>query len=78
MSSSTISSIAAHPFEEAMSMSSLCWVPPRISLKRNYKSGLCNVQKKSIVVVVAPLVASMADQVHSLRAKGVNAVILSS
>ena len=43
-----------------------------------HKLGLCNVEKRSIVVVLAPLVALMADQVQSLRTKGVNAVIFSS
>ena len=33
---------------------------------------------RSIVLVVAPLIALMEDQVRSLRAKGVNAVVLSS
>ena len=44
----------------------------------DYKLGLVEAQKKSVVIVVAPLVALMVDQVQSLRAKGVNAVIISS
>ena len=44
----------------------------------DYKLGLVSAQKTSIVLVVAPLVALMVDQVHSLREKGVGAVIISS
>ena len=44
----------------------------------DYKLGLVSAQKTSIVLVVAPLVALMVDQVQSLREKGVGAVIISS
>ena len=37
-----------------------------------------SASKRSVVVVVAPLVALMVDQVQSLRAKGVEAAIVSS
>ena len=43
----------------------------------DYKLGLVNTEKKSLVVVVAPLVALMVDQVRSLQAKGVTAAIVS-
>ena len=44
----------------------------------DYKLGLVGGQKKSAVVVVSPLIALMVDQVRSLRAHGVEAVIISS
>ena len=44
----------------------------------DYKLGLLSAEKKSIVFVVAPLVALMVDQVQSLRSKNVRAVIISS
>ena len=44
----------------------------------DFKLGLVGAQWKSIVLVVALLIALMVDQVQSLRAKGVNAVIVSS
>ena len=40
----------------------------------DYKLGLVNTEKKSLAVVVAPLVALMVDQVRSLQAKGVTAL----
>ena len=39
-------------------------------------SGLVEAHKKRVVVIVTPLVALMVDQVQSLRAKGVNGVII--
>ena len=44
----------------------------------DYKLELVSASKRSVVVVVAPLVALMVDQVQSLRAKGVEAAIVSS
>ena len=44
----------------------------------DYKLGLVGGQKKSAVVVVSPLIALMVDQVRSLRAHGLEAVIISS
>ncbi len=44
----------------------------------DYKLGLADAVKKSVVLVIAPLIALMVDQVRSLRAKDVNAVIMSS
>ena len=44
----------------------------------DFKLGLVGAQEKSVVIVVAPLVALMVDQVQSLRARNVNAVIVSS
>ena len=44
----------------------------------DYKLGLVDAMKKSIVFVVAPLVALMVDQVQSLRSRHVKAVILTS
>ena len=44
----------------------------------DYKLGLVSAEKKSVVIVVAPLVALMVDQVQCLRANGVRAVIVSS
>ena len=44
----------------------------------DYKLELVSASKRSVVVVVAPLVALMVDQVQSLRAKGVEAAIESS
>ena len=44
----------------------------------DYKLGLVGGQKKSAVVVVSPLIALMVDQVRSLRAHGVEAVIICS
>ena len=44
----------------------------------DYKLELVSASKRSVVVVVAPLVALMVDQVQSLRAKGVVAAIVSS
>lgn len=43
----------------------------------DYKLDLVNANKKSVVLVVAPLVALMVDQVQHLT-KSVNAVIISS
>ena len=42
----------------------------------DYKLELVSASKRSVVVVVAPLVALMVDQVQSLRAKGVEAAIV--
>ena len=44
----------------------------------DYKLELVSASKRSVVVAVAPLVALMVDQVQSLRAKGVEAAIVSS
>ena len=44
----------------------------------DYKLELVSASKRSVVVVVTPLVALMVDQVQSLRAKGVEAAIVSS
>lgn len=45
----------------------------------DYKSNVsASAVKRSVVIVVAPLVALMVDQVESLRAKGVDAAIVSS
>ena len=44
----------------------------------DYKLELVSASKRSVVVVVAPLVALMVDQVQSLRAKGVEGAIVSS
>ena len=44
----------------------------------DFKLGLVQSVRKSIVLVVTPLVALMVDQVQSLLNKGVKAVILSS
>ena len=44
----------------------------------DYKLELVSASKRSVVVVVAPLVALMVDQVQSLRAKGVEVAIVSS
>ena len=44
----------------------------------DYSLGLVNTNKKSMVVVAAPLVALIVDQVVSLRQKGVDAVVISS
>ena len=44
----------------------------------DYKLGLVGGQKKSAVVVASPLIALIVDQVRSLRAHGVAAVIISS
>ena len=44
----------------------------------DYKLELVSASKRSVVVVVAPLEALMVDQVQSLRAKGVEAAIVSS
>ena len=42
----------------------------------DYKLGLVSAEKKSVVIVVAPLVALMVDQVQCLRANRVRAVIV--
>lgn len=44
----------------------------------DYKLGLVSANKKSMVLVIAPLIALMVDQVQSLRAKDVEAMIVSS
>lgn len=44
----------------------------------DYKKGLVDAQRKSIVLIIAPLVALMVDQVQTLRNRDINAVIVSS
>lgn len=44
----------------------------------DFKLDRVSTQKKSLVIVVVPLVALMVDQVQSLRASGVSAVTASS
>ena len=44
----------------------------------DFKLGRVHGQTKSLVIVVSPLVSLMADQVSSLRHRGVEAAIMSS
>ena len=44
----------------------------------DYKLNLVSAEKKSVVIIIAPLIALMIDQVQSLRAKKVRAVVVSS
>ena len=44
----------------------------------DYKLGLVNTEKKSLAIIIAPLVSLMVEQVQSLQAQDVAAAIVSS
>ena len=59
------------------------WLPTSVCFQAlpfvfDYKLGLVNTEKKSLAIIIAPLVSLMVEQVQSLQAQDVAAAIVSS